>query len=65
MSMNNDAHPKLDSSRSNSAFISYNIDQIDFNYLFDNHLDYDDIVQCFIFNNSSRSVGKFYANFKI
>lgn len=54
MGMNSVLPSYLDSSRSASAFKNINIDQVDFNYLIDKHLNYDEIVQCFIFNNRQR-----------
>jgi hypothetical protein len=41
----------LDSSRSQSAFENINIEHVDFPYLIDRYLDYDEIVQSFIFKN--------------
>lgn len=60
MGMNTVVPSYLDSSRSASAFQDLNIDQVDFNYLIDKYLDYDDIVLSFIFNNRQKDIGNPY-----
>lgn len=51
MGVGNSNSHVLDSNRSQSAFESINIEHVDFSYLIDRYLDYDEIVQSFIFKN--------------
>ena len=50
----------IDSSRSASTFKNFNVEQVDFNYLIDEYLQYDDVIQAFIFNTRDQQISESY-----